>query len=281
MKVFISWSGPQSEQVASALREWLPKVIQATEPWMSSSDVDKGTRWGDEISRELESCTIGIICVTRQNLASTWLLFEAGALSKVPHNHVCTYLFGLDPADVSGPLALFQATRADKLDTLKMVRTINGRLPRPIPERDLVEIFETWWPRLLTQFAAVPETPSKLAPARDPTSMLEEILATVRELNRTGSFQRIPTPPQLVTYETKSSAIRSQVRSAVFNDPLRFQQLGREEAVKHFVHEIFDGPLPPPGAEEVIWLTIGETLQDREYLELCAAQTRTTTQGSA
>ena len=279
MKVFISWSGPQSEQVASALREWLPKVIQAAEPWMSSSDVNKGTRWGDEISRELESCAMGIICVTRQNVASTWLLFEAGALSKVRHNHVCTYLFGLDPADVSGPLALFQATRAEKLDTLKMVRTINDRIPRPIPERDLGEIFEAWWPRLLAQFAAVPEASGELAPARDPTSMLEEILATVRELNRTGSFQRVPTPPHLVTYETKSSALRKHVRSAVFSDPLRFQQLGREEAVKYFVDEVFDGSLPPSGAEEVIWLTIGETLQDREYMELVASQTRTT-QGS-
>ncbi len=82
MKVFISWSGPRSAAVAEALRYWLPKVIQALEPWMSADDIEKGTRWRSGIATELEQSSVGIICLTRENLDSTWIHFEAGALSK-------------------------------------------------------------------------------------------------------------------------------------------------------------------------------------------------------
>jgi len=44
MKVFISWSVQRSAAVADALRYWLPKVIQALEPWMSADDIEKGIR---------------------------------------------------------------------------------------------------------------------------------------------------------------------------------------------------------------------------------------------
>lgn len=44
MKIFISWSGPKSGAVAKALREWLPLVVNAFEPFLSSDDIDKGTR---------------------------------------------------------------------------------------------------------------------------------------------------------------------------------------------------------------------------------------------
>ena len=81
MKVFISWSGETSKGLAEALREWLPAVIQAVNPYFSPDDVSKGSRWSSEISKELEDSAIGIICLTKENLEAPWIMFEAGALS--------------------------------------------------------------------------------------------------------------------------------------------------------------------------------------------------------
>ena len=65
VKVFISWSGDTSLKVAQLLRDWLPYVINAIEPYVSSEDIDKGARWSTDIAKELEDSTFGILCVTR------------------------------------------------------------------------------------------------------------------------------------------------------------------------------------------------------------------------
>jgi hypothetical protein len=41
MKIFISWSGELSHRVALELRDWLPMVINALEPYVSSKDIEK------------------------------------------------------------------------------------------------------------------------------------------------------------------------------------------------------------------------------------------------
>lgn len=68
MKVFISWSGPRSKAVAEALRDWLPDVMQALKPWVSSEDIRKGKQWNLELTRELEGTHVGVICLTPENL---------------------------------------------------------------------------------------------------------------------------------------------------------------------------------------------------------------------
>lgn len=94
MKIFISWSGSMSQAIAEALHDWLPRVIQAVQPWLSSTNIDKGARWSDDIAAQLEETKFGLICLTRENLEAPWILFEAGALSKtLDRTYVCPYLF--------------------------------------------------------------------------------------------------------------------------------------------------------------------------------------------
>lgn len=62
-KVFLTWSGERSKAVAAALHDWFPNVIQSLEPWMSDSDIAKGSGWNAEISKNLESAKIGIVCL--------------------------------------------------------------------------------------------------------------------------------------------------------------------------------------------------------------------------
>jgi hypothetical protein len=182
MKVFISWSGQRSAAVADALRYWLPKVIQALEPWMSADDIEKGTRWRSGLASELEQSSVGIICLTRENLDSTWIHFEAGALSKQQQNtYVCTLLFGLEPTDVREPLAQFQHTRATKDDLRKLISTINSTLgDSKLPDSELRETFDVWWPKLEERLVQIRELSSPTGPIRTDRELLEEILNLVR-----------------------------------------------------------------------------------------------------
>src|SRR6267154_4034636 len=92
--VFISWSGKRSLGVAKKLRNWPPTVVQAARPWMSDTDIEKGTRGLNEIANALNGIKVGIVCLTPENLNEPWLLFEAGALSKTiteDKSRLCTY----------------------------------------------------------------------------------------------------------------------------------------------------------------------------------------------
>ena len=105
--VFISWSGQRSAAVANFLREWLPSVIQAARPWVSSHSIEAGSRNQDEIAKALQGCKCGITCLAPENLTATWILYEAGALSKTidEKTRLCTYLLGgLQPQEVPPPL---------------------------------------------------------------------------------------------------------------------------------------------------------------------------------
>jgi hypothetical protein len=187
MKVFLSWSGETSRQVALTLREWLPSVIQAIVPWMSSEDIEKGARWSSSISKELANISAGIVCVTPENYERPWLNFEAGALSKsVNQEMVCTYLFGLKPVDVTGPLSEFQHTLATKDETRKLLGTLNKAMnDKALTEGKLSQAFDVWWPSLEKSLASIPASVSTKNPARPSEEMIEEILNIVREQART------------------------------------------------------------------------------------------------
>src|ERR1044072_1981215 len=163
MKVFLSWSGERSQAIAEALRDWLPKVIQAVHPWMSAIDIERGARWSSDIAGELEQTSFGILCLTPENLDAAWIHFEAGALSKtLQKTFVCPYLFELDPADLKGPLVQFNAAKANKEDTKKLVFSINDAQPVPLGKTTIEESFEVWWPKLQESFGTLPRVQSQV-----------------------------------------------------------------------------------------------------------------------
>jgi hypothetical protein len=116
MKIFISWSGSTSQQIAQELRDFLPLILQGVEPFITSVDIEKGARWQGEIATQLEASNYGLVCLTRQNLASQWLAFEAGALSKHLDGRVSTVLFNVGHSEVEMPLGMFQGTFSNGLD---------------------------------------------------------------------------------------------------------------------------------------------------------------------
>lgn len=186
MKVFIAWSGERSKAVAEALRDWLPNVIQAIQPWLSAADIEKGARWSSDLADELEETQVGLICLTPGNLKAPWLLFEAGALSKTQEEtYVCTYLLDVGPTDLEGPLAQFQATIANEEDTRKLVQTINRVLgDEALGDERVNTAFEKFWPDLEEALASIPAAEGQPEPQRSVEDMVEEILALVRALER-------------------------------------------------------------------------------------------------
>jgi hypothetical protein len=67
VKVFLSWSGNRSQEVATLLSDWLQCVIQSSKPWISTRDIDRGSIWFGEINDQLQDTHIGIICLTQEN----------------------------------------------------------------------------------------------------------------------------------------------------------------------------------------------------------------------
>lgn len=129
MKIFVSWSGETSHQVAVRLRDWLPKVLPNVAPWVSSEDISKGSRWSPEVARILQECNAGIVCVVPENVSEPWLNFEAGAISKVVDTaRVFPFLVGLSIREMRGPLLQFQCTEFSLSEVKKMVHSISNLL---------------------------------------------------------------------------------------------------------------------------------------------------------
>jgi hypothetical protein len=182
--VFISWSGERSKGAADALRGWLPIILQAARPWMSDTDIEKGSVGLDAVATAL-GMKVGVICLTPENLKAEWILFESGALSKAfdDRTRVCTYLLGgLHRGDVKPPLGMFQATTADREDTRKLVHTVNRHLDVAVPEPGLDELFDMMWPKLEAKLAALPKPQGTPSPKRPPEDMLAEVLEIVRAM---------------------------------------------------------------------------------------------------
>ena len=143
----------------------------------------------------------GIICLTRANLDSPWVLFEAGALSKLDASHISTFLLGLKPSDIKSPLADFQATLYNEADVKKLIKSINNSLEHPRAETNLEGTWRLWWPEFKSKIDPL-ELRSKEetseseqeATVANPGA-LEEILTLVREQQRLLSAPEMVLPP--------------------------------------------------------------------------------------
>lgn len=229
-KVFISWSGELSKQIAEAIRSWLPSVIQSVKPYYTPNDINKGSRWNAEIAHELEESNIGIICLTKDNIEKPWILFEAGALSKnVGSSNVCPILFNFESSQLTGPLLSFQATRFEKSDMKKLLKTINEACGESKLDASVLDnVFEMWWPKLEEHIKSIIEDYKGESPQRDRSDreLLEEILSLSRGLSR-------------IRFTKESSSIeRRELRMSLNHllesiDNIQFRMLdeGKEEYV--------------------------------------------------
>lgn len=219
MKVFISWSGERSQALAQALRDWLPMVLHYADPWLSHSDIDAGERWANVIAKELETTKFGIICITRENLTSPWILFEAGALAKsLQEGRVIPLLLDIEFKDITGPLAQFQAKKVEKTGLGDVVASVNQFSETKLTEARLAPQFATLWPALETKVAAIPKTTAPARQNRPQHEILEELVSSVRGLDM--RFR-----------ETDEESPRSRRRRPRFH-PMMFEEIFRAMEVR-------------------------------------------------
>jgi hypothetical protein len=216
MRVFLSWSGRSSRQVAEALHDWLPRVIQAVRPWLSAQDIDAGARWSDDLARELQSNAFGVLCVTRENMEKPWLLFEAGALSRtIQSARVCPFLLGLRSADLVGPLAQFQAVEAEEEHLLMLVASINRALgDNRLPDDQLEESFRIWWPRLRDKLNAIGTSLAANTVVEPPRRAVDDMVAEILEIVR--SQRRDIIEAEVVAEPVKRATLTARILAAKF-----------------------------------------------------------------
>jgi hypothetical protein len=234
MDVFISWSGERSRATAEALRGWLPKIINALKPWLSSADIDKGARWGTDVASRLETAKASIICLTPSNLHSDWILFEAGALSKTLQNtFVCPFLIGLEPSDIKQPLAQFQATRAVKGDVLKLLKTLNKAIGNlALDDEHIKEVFEVWWPKLESQLTKLPKDEVTGETRRSDRELLEEVLSLLRSQARENTPQKESRGSQQRT--SRRMSLRTRVRESAIKQKFAEALAASGKSIKEY-----------------------------------------------
>jgi hypothetical protein len=188
MNIFISWSGDLSKQIGEVFKEWMPTVIQTIRPYYTPSDIEKGSKWESEISRKLVECSVGVILVTKENLNSQWIMFEAGALScKLDKSRVCPILIGIENTDLTGPLATFQTTNFNSEDIKKLMYSINKLSENKLDDRVFENVFNKFWPDLekkvseiVTNYNAGNKSKTTTQQIRSDRDLLEEILELLR-----------------------------------------------------------------------------------------------------
>lgn len=189
VKVFISWSGDLSRQVADLVGEWIENVLQGVQKWISADDIEKGSQWFGEIGKQFDETSVGILCLTADNTDAPWIHFEAGALSKgLSKSRVIPLLVNLKPSDIHGPLSNFNATLPTRDEMLKLVNTINAqRGPAALAPDRVLKAFHQWWGDFEQRFDRLIKEykPPARTHRRPLDEKVDEILAVVRSVQTT------------------------------------------------------------------------------------------------
>lgn len=181
----MSWSGNRSRETAELLANWAKCVVQATQPWISTSGIDRGAVWYSAINEELNNTSVGIVCLTHENKNKPWILFEAGALAKgLADSRVCTFLVDLSPGDLEPPLSQFNHTTPDRVGMWNLARTLNNSVTTPLDAKILEQVFDINYPRFESDFKKILEDfPLDEKPVeRTSDSILSELLEASRSM---------------------------------------------------------------------------------------------------
>lgn len=144
--IFFSWSGDLSLNVAEKTKELLETVFPHLPMFFSPKGMDKGKVWQEQITRVLSQHSRGLFFVTRSNMNSPFMQYELGSIAKSnSKGFAIPVLIDLSERDIGLPLSLFQSTRIEKSDFLKLIDDINNSLSNPLPLSVIHRSLEIQW----------------------------------------------------------------------------------------------------------------------------------------
>ena len=128
-KIFISWSGDISKEIALALKNTIEGSSlgeAGLKCFVSDKDIASGADWWEKVKSELGTCKMGIACITKENSMSPWIHYESGAM--VAHELlVIPLLFECKPRVLNKtPLASNQTIIFEETKFIKMFNDINN-----------------------------------------------------------------------------------------------------------------------------------------------------------
>ncbi|MEQ1512079.1 MAG: toll/interleukin-1 receptor domain-containing protein [Methylotenera sp.] len=146
MKVFISWSGKTSNEIAKIVKQWLHESVFPLENiscFVSEEDIGVGADWLATIKSELLASECAIIVLTRNNINAPWLNFEAGsiAISHSDQKRAIPLLIDIEPKDIKSPLKHLQSSSLSKQSIRKLIEDIKflGQFNSPSHIQDSID----------------------------------------------------------------------------------------------------------------------------------------------
>jgi TIR domain len=270
MAVFLSWSGARSKDYATNFNEWLSIVVPGV-PIFFSPDIEGGRRSFAAIEEGLRSCTYGVCCLTPDNLDSTWLHFEAGAISNALSRNaggpppIVPLLFdGLTNNQVKPPLSQFQTKCNTKNDLLSIALAVNAaRIEGQIGPHIVTTLFEKFWSDYDEKASSIAVTPTTTAPKREVSDIVEEILDIVRTQTRSA----YPTMGNLYQTAMEQHFLAAEARSEV-----------QERAIKNGLKVDGGGPYGPDLIiDDIIFIEVKAVTDTFNVADVCyAADTQLT-----
>ena len=230
MKVFISWSGTLSRDVAELLHRLLPCIIQGIEVFLSQHNIESGARWSLQLAKELEESAFGIMCLTADNYEAPWILFEAGAFTKHIEGRACGLLLaGLKATDITGPLSQFQHREMLREEFVLLIRDINKNLDKPLPISQLEMIIDKWWPDIESGIEAAKkgQTNKVATVQRGERDMLEELVRRMRALESPSQKNRVASRAELAEHPYIRDLLKGWVGRLSEDEHLILQEIGR------------------------------------------------------
>lgn len=199
VRVFLSWSGESSKQVANALKDGMRRLSDRLEPWLSE-DLQPGAEWASMLVPQIKKASLAVLCLTRRNVGAAWIAFETGAYySSRLRKAVVPYLLDIEPADLTFPLGLFQSVTADWQGTKSMFIRVGQLVDLPAPaveERFARDI----WPELRDQLTLIQRLQAEAEETAHTTASIANAFFLGHDLRWTINVANARRPPNEIKH---------------------------------------------------------------------------------